>query len=422
MPFLDAEGRSTGAIGIFVDVTERKRTEERLRQAQKLESVGMLAGGIAHDFNNLLTVIIGSADLALRKYPSSPEMRQVVTSSERAAYLTRQLLAYAGKGHFVSETFDLRDIVYRCSALLSASIPKRVHLRFTLSAEELLIRADPTQIEQILVNLVINAGESIPADANGWIEIATSSREIPPEVALAHAPLYDARPGPFVCLDVSDNGCGMDEATLSQIFDPFFSTKFTGRGLGLAAVQGIVRSYNGFIDVESTPGAGSRLRVFLPFAGRKSAAPLPTGSPSAEARGEGRAPAVILVVDDEEMVRGLASAALRASGYEVLEAPDGKSALETIAGAPSPPSVILLDLSMPGMEAGELVPILHRKYPRIRIVLTSGYPEEEARAKVPSEAVAGFLQKPYKLTTLMEKVEEALHSGGGPLDQSPAAA
>jgi two-component system, cell cycle sensor histidine kinase and response regulator CckA len=422
VPFLDSEGRFAGAIGILVDITERKRTEERLRQAQKLESIGMLAGGIAHDFNNLLTVIVGSADLALRSCPSCLEMRHVVNSAERAAHLTRQLLAYAGKGHFVSETFDLKDLVYRCNALLAASVPKSVHLSFNLSPEELLLKADPTQIEQILVNLVINAAESISPQSSGWIEIATSSCVISAEVAASQAPPYEAKPGSFVCLQVTDNGSGMDQATLAQIFDPFFSTKFTGRGLGLAAVQGIVRSYHGFVEVKSAPGVGSTFRIFLPSAHKDPLALLPAGKTSADSRKQARTRQVILVADDEDMVRGLACSALREGGYEVWEAQDGQSALDTIAAAVEPPSVLLLDVSMPGMEVEELVPILHAKYPRVRIILTSGYPEEEARARVPSEAVTGFLQKPYKLAALMKAVEDALRSGGSPLDRAPAAA
>jgi PAS domain S-box-containing protein len=423
VPLLDTDGRARGAVGVFVDITERKTAEERLRQAHKLESVALLAGGIAHDFNNLLTVIMGSADFALRKCPDCDEMRHVVASSQQAAHLTRQLLAYAGKGQFVSETFRLMDFILRRSELLSASLPPKVKLSFNLSPEELLIKADPSQIEQILVNLLINAGEAIPPGTDGRVQIATSTCDVAPEVVRAHGPAYDARPGQFVCLEVSDNGSGMDEATLAQIFNPFFSTRFTGRGLGLAAVQGIVRSCNGFIEVQSSCGAGSTFRVFLPSAPRKaSLAVLPAASHSGGLPRGDRAPAAVLVVDDEQLVRGLACTALRAGGYEVLEASDGRDALEVLAAAAMPPSLVLLDFSMPGMDAGELVPILNRQYPDLRIVLTSGYSEEDARRGFPPEAIAGFLQKPYTVPALLQKVEETLHSGGGPNEVIPAAA
>jgi PAS domain S-box-containing protein len=420
VPLLDSRGRSTGAVGIFVDITERKQTEERLWQAQKLESIGLLAGGIAHDFNNLLTVILGNANLARTKYPSSAEIQDIITASERSAHLTSQLLAYAGKGQFISKTFSLTDAVSGSAELLSMSVPKRVELSFKLSPEELLTKGDPSQIEQILTNLVINAGEAMPPQADGRIEIATRTCEVTPEVVRAHAPTYDVGPGPFVCLEVSDNGCGMDEMTLAKIFDPFFSTKFTGRGLGLPAVQGIVRSCRGFIDAHSIPGAGSTFRVFLPASAEKPAAAITAGAMPRTSRRQDHRPATILVVDDEEMVRSMACMALRNQGHEVLEANNGKGALEVLAATATRPKLVLLDLTMPVMGGAELVPILNHDYPGLRVIVTSGYSEEDARRDLPPDAIADFLQKPYTLTTLMEKIEGALDSGG-PNQEAPVA-
>ena len=355
---------------------------------------------------------MGSADIALRKWPASEEMQHVVASSERAAHLTRQLLAYAGKGQFGSETFDLADLISRSRESLSASLPRGVSLKLNLPDEELLIRADPGQIEQVLMNLVINAGEAAAAQTEAPVEISACTCEVPTEAVAAHAPTYDAAPGKFVCLEVTDHGSGMDEATLAQIFNPFFSTKFTGRGLGLAAVQGIVRSCKGFVDVQSAPGGGSRFRVCLPSAARSAFPTSPASVTSGEPSRPDRAPATVLVVDDEDMVRELACAVLVDSGYEVLQAKDGAAALETLAGATSPPAVVLLDLSMPGMQADELVPILNEKYPNLRIILTTGYAEEDVRQRFASAAIAGFLQKPYSVPSLTRKVEETLGRTG----------
>jgi PAS domain S-box-containing protein len=413
VPLLDIEGRPRGAVGVIVDITERKQAEERLRQAQKLESIGLLAGGIAHDFNNLLTVIIGNAGLALNKDPLSEEIKDIISASERAAHLTRQLLAYAGKGDFISKTFNIKDLVSGSAELLSVSVPKRVELKFNLSPEELLIKGDPSQIEQILMNLVVNAGEAIPPQTDGWIEVTTTDCSVIPETVLRDAQAFDVQPGRFVCLEVTDNGTGMDEATLPRIFDPFFSTKFTGRGLGLAAVQGIVRSCHGFIDVHSSRGAGATFQVFLPAATERPATATPVAARPGTSRRQDRGLATVLVVDDEEMVRRLVCAALRGQGYEVLEATNGKGALELLASVATLPTLVLLDLTMPVMGGAELVPILNRDYPGLPVILTSGYPEEDARTEfAPGVKIADFLQKPYALTTLTEKVEGILSSGG----------
>jgi PAS domain S-box-containing protein len=399
-------------VGVSMDITLRRHAEERERQAQKLDSIGLLAGGIAHDFNNLLTVIMGNASLNLAERPSCKHSQAILAASERAVYLTRQLLAYAGKGQFVVKIVNLTEIVSNSRALLSASVPKRVSLTFDLSNDLPCLEVDPGRIEQILMNLVINAGEAIPTKSDGLIEVATSTSEVAPDMARQHSQAYDVAPGTYVCLAVRDNGIGMDEATVARIFDPFFSTKFTGRGLGLAGVYGIVRSSRGFIDVQSSPGAGSVFRVFLPASERTRSTDHAPIAVIEHHVGH----ATVLVVDDEEMVRTLACAALRSSGYEVLEAGDGRDALQVLASSPSLPALILLDLAMPVMGGDELVPILAEEYPGLKIILTSGYPEEDARAGFRSESIVGFLQKPYAVATLVEKVEQAL--GGNPANNA----
>jgi PAS domain S-box-containing protein len=403
--------RAVRFVGVNMDITERRQAEERLRQAQKLESIGLLAGGVAHDFNNILTVIMGNASAALAECPSCEYCRSIVSASERAAYLTQQLLAYAGKGQTALKIVDLTERVSLATSLLSASVPKRVTLRFNLAKNLPYLEADPSQIDQILMNLAINSGESIPARSDGLIEITTSSCEVTPEVARQHSREYEVAAGAYVCLEVRDNGAGMDQATIPRVFDPFFTTKFTGRGLGLAAVHGIVRANKGFIDVHSSPAAGATFRVFLPASAKtRSKVPAPGSPPPRQHRGS----ATVLVVDDEEMVRNLACMALRRRGYEVLEATDGKDALQLLASSPSRPSVVLLDLAMPVMGGDELAPILEEKYPGLKIVISSGYPEEDARKDFRQGSIAGFLQKPYTPLTLTEKIEVALGDGSIP--------
>ena len=392
-----------GMTLLFTDTTERRQAEERLRQAQKLESIGLLAGGVAHDFNNLLTVIMGSAADAIEQCNVCEHSHAILSAAERAAYLTRQLLAYAGKGHTVRKLVDLSQLVSHSMELLSASVPKRVNLRFDLTKDLPYLEADPSQIEQILMNLVINAGEAIPPRMDGLIEISTSRSEVTPETARQRSQTYDVAAGGYVCLEVRDNGEGMDEATAARIFEPFFTTKFTGRGLGLAALHGIVRTSKGFVEVRSSPGKGTTFRVFLPASAKLPKEPVRTAAPPVL-----RGTTTLLVVDDEEMVRRLAAITLRRYGYEVLEAQNGKHALEVIEASAVVPSLILLDLAMPVMGGDELVTILAARYPSLKIVLSSGYPEEEARKTSASESIAGFLQKPYTGAKLAEKVAQIL--------------
>jgi len=396
--------RAVRFVGVNLETTERRNAEERLRQTQRLESIGLLAGGVAHDFNNLLTVIMGRAGEALAERPTCEHSQAILSASERAAYLTRQLLAYAGKGQTITKLVDLTELVSQSTQLLSVSVPKRVRLSFSLSGDLPCLEADPSQIEQILMNLVGNAGEAIPPKTDGQIEITTNRFEVTPEMARLHSQGYDVAPGPYVCLEVRDNGEGMDGPTVARIFDPFFTTKFTGRGLGLAALQGIVRAAKGFVEVRSSPGHGTTFRVFLPASGKKRAMESARSAP----RKQLHAASTILVVDDEEMVRKLASMTLRRYGYEVQEAQDGKEALRVLADSPSPPSLALLDLAMPVMGGDELVPILGAKYPDLKIIMSSGYPEDEARRVSPNTVIAGFLQKPYTAVALAEKIAQVL--------------
>jgi CheY-like chemotaxis protein len=254
------------------------------------------------------------------------------------------------------------------------------------------------------MNLVVNAAEAIPNNADGRIRVETRSCDVGPEVASAHAQVYGTKPGRYVCLEVQDNGTGMDEATKSKIFDPFFTTKFTGRGLGLSGIQGILRGYKGFVEVQSTPGAGTTFSVFLPASAKEHVA----GVGQAGAGQKVQTVGTVLVVDDEAVVRKLLSATLKNYGYEVLEAANGREALETLAQSKVLPSLVLLDLMMPVMGGDELLPILEAQYPDLKVILSSGYSAEDAVNKVRSRSIASFLQKPYAARALVEAISQAL--------------
>lgn len=262
------------------DVTDQKRLEQRLHETQKLESLGVLAGGLAHDFNNLLTSIIGNASLALKMQPADSSARanlaEVIRAGERAADLTRQMLAYSGKGGFIIRPVILSDEVRATTEILQASIPKTVRLEFDLAGDIPPVDADPSQIQQLIINLVVNGAEAI-GEQEGMVRVKTRTEAIDEDVIGGDFSLGDLRPGTYACLEVRDTGCGMDENTVTRIFDPFFTTKFTGRGLGLAAVLGIARSYHGAVKVQSKLDEGSTFRVFLPVVeaqpGRKQAVP-----------------------------------------------------------------------------------------------------------------------------------------------------
>jgi CheY-like chemotaxis protein len=302
---------------------------------------------------------------------------------------------------------DLSEVISKDAEFMRASVPKRVDLQFDLAPNLPCLEADPSQLEQILMNLVINAGEAIPPKTDGLIRVATRACEVTPELASRHSD-NGVVAGCFVCLEVKDDGTGIDPSSLARIFDPFFSTKFTGRGLGLAAVHGIVRTAKGFIEVSSQPGSGTQFKVFLPASEKRPLATPARSVPLAQIRQS----ATILVVDDEEMVRKLACICLRRHGYEVLEASNGREALQVIAGASPLPSLVLLDLAMPVMGGDEVLPILEEKYPRLKILLSSGYPEEEARSGFPSGSIASFLKKPYTTVELADKVSQALEITG----------
>jgi PAS domain S-box-containing protein len=388
----------------FRDVTERRRFEERARHAHKLESLGVLAGGIAHDFNNLLTAILGSASLIQEELPANSPIRpfadNVILASERAGQLTRQMLAYSGRGRFVVEPIDLAVQIREITVLLESSITSQVELVLDLQSENILIDADSAQIQQLVMNLVINGAEAI-GPSSGRVIVSTHLEEVDSQMIADNLAGDPLPPGTYIVLQVQDTGSGMDEATLARIFDPFFTTKFTGRGLGLAAVLGIVRGHRGAIKVYSSIGKGTTFEVYFPVA---SGQILPKRGPLVE---DYRGNATVLVVDDEIVVQKLARSTLERYGYRVLVASNGKEALDILNGPQHSIAVVLLDMTMPVMNGEETLARLKVTRPTVQVIASSGYNEIEALRRF-GDGAAGFLQKPYRASQLLEKVKLTL--------------
>jgi PAS domain S-box-containing protein len=390
------------------DVSERKKFERELQQTKRLEGLGLLAGGIAHDFNNLLTGILGNASLAYSETAADQgvrmRLREIVQAAESAAFLTRQMLAYAGRGRFVIERLDLGDLVRDISALMRTSIPRTVELKLDLAPNLPAIDADPAQIQQVVMNLVINGAEAIGENEIGRVEVKTSLREL--SEGEANELLVAGQAGAYVQLEVTDTGSGMDEATKARVFDPFFTTKFTGRGLGLAAVQGIVKGHSGSIRVYTTPGHGTTFLVMFPASRRVR--------PAVAAAGKGEAiPAgtVALVIDDEEAIRTLASSVLAREGVRVMTAEDGKSGVELFREHSRVISVVLLDLMMPVMGGGDALAQIKKIDAKVPVILTSGFDEGETVRRYPGLNPQGFLQKPYTAERLVEALAAAMERG-----------
>jgi PAS domain S-box-containing protein len=403
-----SQGQLRGGVCIVSDITERKLMDERLWHTQKLESIGVLAGGVAHDFNNLLMGILGNASLGLETLddPRATEraLRDIVRASERAADLTRQLLAYSGKGRFVIQLIDLSLIVSGMLPLARASFPRKVKLVPNLAKSLPAIKADKTQVEQIVMNLVINAAEAIGERA-GTVTVATKERHFSQPQQQRYLTESEIC-GDYVMLEVRDDGIGMDEETIARIFDPFFTTKFMGRGLGLSAVLGIMRGHQGAIRVNSAPGLGTTFELLFPSVG--AAVPEAVPEPAATEPVRGSAHGRILVVDDERIVRDFFRSSLERHGYEVVVATDGAEGLRIFSEEQGRFTMVLLDLVMPVMNGKDVLPRLLEVRPDARIVVTSGQVEEEVRRELSEWKIAGFIQKPCAMRVLIEKIQTFL--------------
>lgn len=384
---------------------ERRKLEATLVQSQKLESLGVLAGGIAHDFNNLLTSILGYTELAASSLPEKSSERamlaEAVRGAERAGELASQMLAFAGRGRIARQTVVMSDLVADMLRLVTASIPKRITVRHHPSQETPPLHADATQLRQVVMNLVLNAAEAI-GDTDGWIDIRTGGVRTDGSPPSAYSPDDPLPPGEYAYLEVTDTGCGMVPDTIARIFEPFFTTKFTGRGLGLAAVQGVVRGHDGAIQVESRLGNGTTMRVLLPTAAGSAATASPDHSQVADEPLSG----VALVVDDEDTVRRTVAEMLRLFGLEVETASNGREALDRFVANPPRYAVVVLDLIMPVMDGLEAFAGLRECRPDVPVILMSGY----ADRTVPPSGTGPVrkLNKPFRIEELRRQVVSCL--------------
>lgn len=409
VPLFDEAGKPILLLGISENTTERRRMEEAMRQAQKLESLGILAGGIAHDFNNLLTAILGNLGIATLQLPEGHGVQGYLRKAEatalRASELTRQMLDYTGRGVFLMQPTDLNQVSREMASLLQVSISKKVELSFLFGEELPPILADPAQLQQVVMNLIINASDAI-GEANGVIQLSTGLANLDAaQIAALHqaAPLL---PGRYATLCVQDSGCGMAPEVLARIFDPFFTTKFTGRGLGLSAMLGILRAHKGGIQIHSEPGRGSRFCLYFPLAEQASKI---GAAPTSPERSFGRF-GTILLVDDEPEIRQSTSSLLRQLGFQVLEAADGQEALDLFRAHPGSIQAVLMDQTMPRMDGTAAAAAILSLDPKARIILSSGFPSGEELLKSSTLRATAFLPKPYQIQDLVAVLHQVLET------------
>ena len=406
----------TGAVIRVDDVTELVEREEQdklmqkhLEQTQRLESLGVLAGGIAHDFNNLLMAILGHADIALLKLPqlssAQENLENIKTTSLRAADLCKQILAYSGQGKVIEEELSINYLVHEMIQMIQTSVSKKCHLNLKLAEQLPMIVGDYSQMQQILMNFVINASDAFDGNS-GNITISTTCVHYSQNDFSDDFVIKPHSPGNFVILEVSDNGPGMDQATLERIFEPFFTTKFTGRGLGLSAVLGIVKSHNGGLSVHSTPDQGTTFTVYFP-ASMINRTEDPAQIEKIDATNL-QLTNKVLLVDDEEMVLDVCKNLLEVIGAEVLTARDGIEAVEVYKEKQNEIDLVILDLTMPNMDGKEAFRILRQLNPEAKIVLASGYAEEALANQLGGEEPSGILSKPYSIANLTKLLADVL--------------
>jgi PAS domain S-box-containing protein len=401
------DGSAQQLLGVVLDVTESRRLSEQLIRSSKMESLGRLAGGVAHDFNNLLTVIQSYAEMAQSALPSEhpayQHVEQILKASEQASNLTNQMLAFARRRIISPQVFPLNDLVRETETFLQRLLPENIHLKTVLQPDLWHVYADPTQMEQVILNLAINARDAMPG--GGMLTIETANVTLDDAYVAHHA---EAQAGEYVLLAISDTGIGMDEHTLARVFEPFFTTKEVGKGtgLGLSTCYGIVKQAGGNIWVYSEPGKGTTFKVYLPRA-LEAAVDLPERPVRRKAVGGHE---TVLVVEDNDAVREVAVAALQVHGYRVLQAADGEEALQLMRDLEEPVHLLLTDVVMPGMSGAALAHQLRERYPHLKVLYTSGYTENVIMHHGVLEEGVAFLPKPYRPADLAHRVREVLDS------------
>ena len=406
-------GTLHGYAKVVRDFTERRRLDEAVRQTQKLESVGVLAAGVAHDFNNVLTAILGNVSLVRRRLASGrtgPEADAALAAAERAskraADLVRQLLNYAGKGRRDMKAVDMCQVTRDALAIVQASISRKITIRRDIPDQCMTLQADVTQLQQLVLNLVLNGAEAIGGE-EGEVSVRVRIREVSQaELATKYVGFSLPSGRPYTEIEVRDTGAGMDQKTVQQIFDPFFTTKFLGRGLGLAAALGIVRSHGGGISVDSIPGKGTTFTVLVPAEQEGEETPLTVSDAVTEAaRGEG----LVLVVDDEVAIRSLLQQTLEDLGYTVLSAENGAQALELFDRSARDIVLVLLDLAMPVLDGAETAEAMRSRNPDVPILVMSGIADDDALRRFGLVRIAGFVPKPFAPDQLAQAIAMALH-------------
>jgi PAS domain S-box-containing protein len=414
-PLKGSEGQLLGVIGVALDITDRKHLADQLRVSQKMQAVGELAGGVAHDFNNLLMIVKGHAEMLLDRIDSSSarhNLEQIQGATERAATLTRQLLAFSRKQVLQPKVLDLNDVVGGMIKMFARVIGENIDLAFLPGSKLAPVKADPGQMEQVLLNLVVNARDAMPD--GGRLTIETCNVELD-NVAASQHPAMEA--GDYVMLIVTDTGCGMDAGTQARIFEPFFTTKGQGKGtgLGLATVYGVVKQSGGFIWVYSEVDHGTTFKIYLP----QATVGLDRAVPEKTSRGTHPGTETVLFVEDEESVRELVRDYLGKSGYRVLEAADGIHALEVAANYKGPIHILVTDVVMPRLSGRELVTRITSARPELKVLYISGYTDDSIFRHGVLEGGVAFLQKPFNLKDLAQKIRQVL-DGASTATEAPS--